>query len=773
MVIDGVSSDEILHNINLALPQNNPGSGIIITTGSGDVVELFGTYSSSYVHPMMPLTFKESLCLFGSIIFGSVRSCRVGLEKDFEEIVKACRGVPLVIRVIAGALSSKPAEMEHRKSTYAKIIEGIDQQNAGWIQEILSICYSDLSCDMKTCLLYLCSFPENHVVRMDRLIRRWVSEGFLTQISEETSWEVGERYFVELISRKLIEPVYDEEDVLPTGCTVGGSIYDFITSQSSEENFIKLDVPNETIFMHHGSDNYMTRLALVQGKLSSKVRSLTFVCDYFGTIAMPYLSAFSHLRVLDLGDTKGMEIKQPETIGGLSLLRYLGLGGTDLTKLPEEITALENLSTLDLRRTRVTNVPKFRGCKMVSLLGDQLIFVRGRGMDGMQKLEELSQVLVGPDGSPADYMAELVNEMGRLRMLGVRFSHLYDHHNEMGRKRVKHFLEEMSKSKLQSLLLYNYGESLFDILVETWANKRTPYLRKFELTIRGCLPLDPQKIASLIALTHLIIHVPEAEAQGVGALGELPQLVLLNLYADTSTRLTVSSNDGFRCLKVFRYHCQCGGGMGLQFGAGAMPQLQRLWLDFNARETMSKYGGFDFGIQHLSRLVQVCATIDCKDTTASEVEHAEADIRAQASRNPNNPVLELNRRGHDHLTPHQGLFFIVEAARDSVIEIHSLDEWRSQIEYAKSSNKLLLIKFTASWCGPSRRIAPFFSDLANKFANVVFLKVDVDEMEDIAEEFEVKAMPTFLFMIGGHVKDTVRGAYEEQLLKKLNKLQMA
>ncbi|XP_030852293.1 thioredoxin [Strongylocentrotus purpuratus] len=68
-----------------------------------------------------------------------------------------------------------------------------------------------------------------------------------------------------------------------------------------------------------------------------------------------------------------------------------------------------------------------------------------------------------------------------------------------------------------------------------------------------------------------------------------------------------------------------------------------------------------------------------------------------------------------------------------------------------SGDKLVVIYFSATWCGPCRSISPEFETLSKDpeiASNVVFCKADVDEASEIAEECEVQCMPTFCFFRG-------------------------
>lgn len=98
-----------------------------------------------------------------------------------------------------------------------------------------------------------------------------------------------------------------------------------------------------------------------------------------------------------------------------------------------------------------------------------------------------------------------------------------------------------------------------------------------------------------------------------------------------------------------------------------------------------------------------------------------------------------------------------------VLEPETLQDVESILLKAGASNQLVVIDFSAVWCGPCKAIAPFFSSLSDSIDNVVFLKVDVDDNPDTAAKYSVSAMPTFLFIKGGTVVDRLMGANPQRL----------
>eukprot|EP01040_Poterioochromonas_malhamensis_P008734 gene8734-9454_t len=104
-----------------------------------------------------------------------------------------------------------------------------------------------------------------------------------------------------------------------------------------------------------------------------------------------------------------------------------------------------------------------------------------------------------------------------------------------------------------------------------------------------------------------------------------------------------------------------------------------------------------------------------------------------------------------------------------VREVSSLTELNSILSSAVKKNQLVVLDFTASWCGPCKFISPYFHELAEskEFSKVIFVKVDVDEASEIAQKYQVNAMPTFLFIKDKSVVDRFSGASKDKLLSTI------
>lgn len=82
------------------------------------------------------------------------------------------------------------------------------------------------------------------------------------------------------------------------------------------------------------------------------------------------------------------------------------------------------------------------------------------------------------------------------------------------------------------------------------------------------------------------------------------------------------------------------------------------------------------------------------------------------------------------------------------------------------AEKLVLVDFWASWCGPCRMMAPVLEELAHEMADSVTIgKINVDDQSSLAQRFNILSIPTFILFKKGQVIEQFSGAMSKQAFK--------
>ncbi|CAB3405339.1 unnamed protein product [Caenorhabditis bovis] len=105
--------------------------------------------------------------------------------------------------------------------------------------------------------------------------------------------------------------------------------------------------------------------------------------------------------------------------------------------------------------------------------------------------------------------------------------------------------------------------------------------------------------------------------------------------------------------------------------------------------------------------------------------------------------------------------------QEAIIEISDMEHLDRLIEQNKDT--VLILDFFATWCGPCKEIAPVYKELAEKYRNIKFLKIDINEAEDVCTKYDVKLMPTFVFLKNAEQIDILEGGYPDVLREMVAK----
>jgi thioredoxin 1 len=93
--------------------------------------------------------------------------------------------------------------------------------------------------------------------------------------------------------------------------------------------------------------------------------------------------------------------------------------------------------------------------------------------------------------------------------------------------------------------------------------------------------------------------------------------------------------------------------------------------------------------------------------------------------------------------------------QEGYVDAVSQDNFEAEV--VKAPGKVL-VDFWAEWCGPCRMIGPVLEEMSGDYADVKFVKLNVDEAPAVAQQFSVMNIPTILAFEGGELKQRIVGA---------------
>ncbi|KAL1146470.1 hypothetical protein V6Z11_A11G375500 [Gossypium hirsutum] len=405
------------------------GSRIIVTTRSLRVAKI-ANRCESRVLKLKGLSDDDAWSLFKKIAFDqryadSTNSTFVEVGK---QISKRCGGIPLVIRVIASALSSKETENEwlsFKDNELAKI-----SQIEGEILPTLKLSYDHLSSHLKHCFSFCRLYPKDYEIDVQELVQFWIAQGFVKQSNSKQSFEkIGFEYFKELAEKCFFQEVKGDltEEIT---CKMHDLMHDLAKLVAGTESST-VDSNLSTSEVGEKCRHISITASLIPLFKGKKLRTLL----YFSNMGSQNLSdeiwdlIIANCRCLRVLGLDYLNFKTiPRSIYKLKHLRYLDLSRNNFKILPMSICRIQNLQSLKLDLClELEELPK----KIEKLVNLTHIGCEGcisltrmpRGIGKLSSLETLSMFVVDKDGfhSSADLseLSALNNLRGELTITNL------------------------------------------------------------------------------------------------------------------------------------------------------------------------------------------------------------------------------------------------------------------------------------------------------------------------------------------------------------------
>ncbi|WVZ53267.1 hypothetical protein U9M48_004235, partial [Paspalum notatum var. saurae] len=392
------------------------GSRVLVTTRDDRVARAM---KAQHLHRVNYLGPQDAWSLLKKEVIANERDKLEidALENIGMEILGRCGGLPLAIKVIGGLLRHRRmniVEWEMVLNNPSWSIDAMPEE----LNHAIYLSYDDLPPHLKQCLLYYSLFPPKADMAPAKLIEMWISEGMVSSNYSDKLEQIGADYTNELILRNLIQPYkkyighthYVMHDVVRSFCQymirdealVASKGDSGIGSRLSSQKFRLLSIGVESgtdelewsVLQKHSSLRTLISFCPIKFKRNdslsrlSRLRTIHLENADFSPLLADHLGELKHLRYLTIGSTGISSL--PDSIGQLKFLQHLCLMGCEkMVGLPNSIVKLKQLRSLDLNRTLSIIPKRFGVLTNLRKITNFPARMNGGGSNGWCTLEEL------------------------------------------------------------------------------------------------------------------------------------------------------------------------------------------------------------------------------------------------------------------------------------------------------------------------------------------------------------------------------------------------
>ncbi|CAN4124775.1 unnamed protein product [Withania somnifera] len=353
IVLDDVWTKEAWDRIKVAFPNNGKRNRVLMTTRQTNVAMC----CNDKPHDLKFLTKSESWVLLEKKVFHKEK-CPPELELPGKSIAEKCRGLPLAIVVIAGALIGKGKTTREWELVAGSVGEHLINRDPENCKKLVQMSYDRLPYDLKACFLYCGAFPGGYQIPARKLIRLWIAEGFIQYQGPLSLEDVAEDHLNDLVNRNLVMVMERSCSGQIKTCRVHDMLHEFCRHEAMTEENLFQEIKRGQERSFPGKQELATyrRLCIhswVPEFLSTKpsgehVRS--FLCFGSKKFDMPsnevpaIPKAFPLLRVLDAESIKFNRFSRE--FFKLFHLRYIAFSTDKIKTIPADIGNLWNVQTL-------------------------------------------------------------------------------------------------------------------------------------------------------------------------------------------------------------------------------------------------------------------------------------------------------------------------------------------------------------------------------------------------------------------------------------------